>query len=125
MTTPFTRRGAEAASKEPRLRQPTLRWPTERTERGEEQLRGKRTTKEKEEAEKGTYVRGSSKEDNQRYKEFLEYCEEIREESRREQDQNIERKQRADMMTSHWVLLRISMEFIKKNEQIWRTRRIE
>ena len=29
------------------------------------------------------------------------------------------------MMTRHWELLRVSMEFIKKNEQKWRTRNLK
>ena len=29
------------------------------------------------------------------------------------------------MMTRHWELLRVSMEFIKKNEQKWRTRNLQ
>ena len=74
--TSFIRKGAKTDSKESRLRQPTLRWPTEKVENDGEQTKGKITTKEQDKEERGTYVRGSSKEDNQRYKEFLEYCEE-------------------------------------------------
>ena len=75
--TPFTSKGEEPAIKESRLRQPILRWPTERTEK-EEQAMGQRMPKEQERQEKARYVKGGTKEDNQRYKEFLEYCEEKR-----------------------------------------------
>ena len=81
--------------------------------------------KEQETQEKALYVKGGKKEDNQRYKEFLKYCEERRTVSRREEEQDVERKQRADKKTRHWELLRVSIEFLKKNEQKWKTRSLK
>ena len=74
---------------------------------------------------KGTYVEGSSKEDNQRNRDFLAYCEERRRESRRDQEDDIERKSSAESKSKHWEMMRLSTEFLKQNEQKWRTRKLE
>ena len=125
--TQFIRRGAEAVKKDVRLKQPTLCWPTRKTEQKEtkEERKGEEERRTEEMNDKGTYFKGSRKEDNQRYRDFLAYCEERRRESRRDQEDDIERKMSAESKSKHWEMMRLSTEFLKQNEQKWRTRKIE
>ena len=63
------------------MRQATLRWPTE--DRGEKRdsnkEREQREEIQKEQSkDEATWVRGGKEDDNQRYRDFLKYCEEKR-----------------------------------------------
>ena len=60
-----------------------------------------------------------------RYRAFLLYCEQRRQESRIQQEEDEGRKRRAKAREEHCELLRQSMEYIKKNESKWKTRKIE
>ena len=72
----------------------------------------------------GTWVKGCREEDNKICKDFLVYCLEIRSESRMLQKEEGDRKERAEMRTKHWELLRLSTDFLKQNAPKWRTSRI-
>ena len=83
------------------MRQPTLIWPGRRdadAKKSEEERDEEKVRRES----KGSYVRGSKDEDNRRYKDFLEYCEERRKEYRRNQEEETERKKEAGRKTVKW-----------------------
>ena len=68
-------------------------------------------------------MEGGTDEDNQRYREFLRYCEEQREESLRRREEDEDRKKRALAKERAWEMLRESVNILKNNEERWRTRR--
>ena len=73
------------------LRQATLRWPTgeQKEDAGmEEKSRPKQP-------EPWIWIEGGKEEDNERYRAFLQYCEERRQESRMQQEEDEGRKKRA------------------------------
>ena len=70
-------------------------------------------------------MEGGTDEDNQRYREFLRYCEEQREESLRRREEDEDRKKRALAKERAWEMLRESVNILKSNEERWRTRRID
>ena len=65
---------------------------------------------------KGTWVKGGREEDNKRYKDFLIYCEERSRESRMLKEEDDDRKERAEMRIRQWDLMRLSIDYLKKNE---------
>ena len=83
------------------LRQATLRWPTE--DRGEKRERDSNNDSETREEmqrepskdDETTWVRGGKEDDNQRYRDFLKYCEEKREERKGELEIDRSRKEDA------------------------------
>ena len=72
-----------------------------------------------------TYVKGASKEENQRYGEFLTYMEEKREEARCLLEEDNERKRRAKEKERSWELLKTSIKFLEENAAGWRMRRLK
>ena len=66
--------------------------------------------------EDATWVPGGNEEDNKRYMEFLEYCEERRQEAKRFRNENEARKSKANCKEEAWYLMRTSIEFLKSNE---------
>ena len=76
------------------------------------------------EEEKGTWVEGAGDEDNQRYRNFLAYCEERREETKRMMEGDEERKRESKRKREVWDLMRESMEFLRKNKEKWRERKL-
>ena len=106
------------------LKQATLRWPTQRREE-DCQENDKPEKAEREGQGAGTWVAGGTEEDNERYLEFLRYCEEQREESLRRREEDEDRKKRALAKEKAWEMMRESVNFLKSNEERWRTRRIE
>ena len=64
-------------------------------------------------------------EDNARHRLFLLYCEERRQESKQRQEDDEERMRIADRKRNSWDMLRVSMEFLRKNDTKWQTRKIE
>ena len=65
------------------------------------------------------------KDDNQRYRDFLKYCEEKREERKRELEIDRSRKEDAQRKENHWKLLRACIETMKEDETKWTTRKIK
>ena len=63
--------------------------------------------------------------DNQRYKEFLIYMEERREEARERLMEEEERKGMARNKEESWVLMRDATNFLRENTDKLRERRIE
>ena len=104
------------------LKQATLRWLTQRRE---EDCQETDKPEKEEDKEAGTWVEGGTEEDNKRYLEFLRYCEEQREESLRRREEDEDRKKRALAKEKAWEMMRESVNFLKSNEERWRTRRIE
>ena len=72
-----------------------------------------------------TWVTGGREEDNRRYREFLEYCEEKRQESKRMKEEDEARKTEAKKKEESWALMRMSVEYLKQNEDRWRCRKID
>ena len=75
--------------------------------------------------DEATWVRGGKEDDNQRYRDFLKYCEEKREERKRELEIDRSRKEDAQRKENHWKLLRACIESMKENEIKWTTRKIK
>ena len=75
--------------------------------------------------DKATWVRGGEEDDNQRYRDFLKYCEEKREERKRELETDRSRKEDAQRKENHWKLLRECINTMKENEVKWTTRKIK
>ena len=66
------------------------------------------------------WVIGAGAEDNERYKNFLIYMEEKREEARQHLLEDRERKREAKKKEDSWALMRESVIFLKKNADKWR-----
>ena len=97
------------------MRQATLNWPTSKIE-------NEITTKKKEPAkstseEEGVWIDGGRKEDNDRYREFLKYCEARRKEAKQRDDADDARKKEAKQKEEHWKLLGLCIKEIKDNEE--------
>ena len=75
--------------------------------------------------EKGTWVVGGREDENKRYRDFLLYCEEKREETRRMLEEDEDRKRAAKEKEKAWGLLRESIAFIRANDDKWMIRKIE
>ena len=117
-----------------KLRQPILSWPTlkpeDREGREKEQYKGMKMsegeiTKNREKPDQSKWMKGCGEEENERYRNFLRYCEERRQESKLQQEMDIERKQKAKEKERQWDMLRLSIEYLKENETKWRTRKIQ
>ena len=70
-------------------------------------------------------MKEAPEEDNQRYKKFLSYMEERREEARERLIEEEERKGMARKKEESWALMREAAKFLKENTDKWRERRIE
>ena len=69
-----------------KMKQPKLRWPVQ-GDVAREEIKGEGNTKEeKPEDRKGFWVQGGNDEDNERYRAFLQYCEDRREEQKKSQE---------------------------------------
>ena len=109
----------------PRMRQVTLKWPSNKEgeeKGGTEDGKKRKDTKEE---DNGTWLKGGREEDNKRYRDFLKYCEDRREENRQRQQEDDSTKEKAKKRKDHWKLLRLCIEEIKENEGRWSTRKIE
>ena len=60
-----------------------------------------------------------------RYRNFLAYCEERREEAKKLLEGDEDRKREAKRKKEVWDLMRESMDFLSKNQERWKERRIE
>jgi hypothetical protein len=73
---------------------------------------------EQQEEEGGeVWVKGAPTDDNQRYKEFLRYMEEKREEARERQMEEEERKGMARRKEESWALMREAVNFLRKEDR--------
>ena len=70
-------------------------------------------------------MRGAREEDNERYKNFLKYMEEKREEARQHLLEERDRKRDAKKKEESWALMRESVAFLRMNADKWRERKIE
>jgi hypothetical protein len=77
------------------------------------------------EEDREVWVKGAPLDDNQRYREFLRYMEEKREEARERQMEDEERKGMARRKEESWALMREAVIFLRENTDKWRERRIE
>jgi hypothetical protein len=123
----------------PKIRQPILSWPIKTPDESEERKkehdkdtkmseREHDKDKEKDERRQGdqsNWVKGGGEEDNERYRSFLKYCDDRRQESKLQQEMDIERKQTAEKSERQLDLIRLSTEYLKQNEPKWRTMKIE
>ena len=80
---------------------------------------------QREQEDEATWVRGGKEDDNQRYRDFLKYFEEKREERKRELEIDRSSKEDAQRKENHWKLLRACSETMKENEIKWTTRKIK
>ena len=69
-------------------------------------------------------MKGAPVDDNQRYREFLSFMEERREEARERLMEEEERKGMARKKEESWVLMREATKFMRENTDKWRERRI-
>ena len=98
--------------------------PEEGEEREKEQDKGMKRSegelcKNKEKSDQSNWVKGCGEEENERYRSFLRYCEERRQESKMQQEMDTERKQKAEKKERQWDMLRLSTEYLKQNESKW------
>ena len=101
-----------------RMRQPTLQSPVEEQQRGSKE--------QAEESQQGaasedssTWVLGATSDENEKYKIFLQYCEERREEARLLQQGDEERMKGAKEKRRHWNLLRETIKYLRENDARW------
>ena len=106
------------------MRQPLLSWPSKKPDEGVEREEDKEMS-DKRQAYQSNWVKGCGEEDNERYRTFLKYCEDRRQESKLQQEMDEERKKKAERRERQWDLIRLSTEYLKQNEPKWRTRKIE
>ena len=93
---------------------------------GEEEEKPREENKISEEKPEGQWVQGlEDKEEKEKYKRFLEYCEEKRREWRKQEEEDTARKEDAKRKEENWKLLRESISFLKKNESKWQHRKIK
>jgi hypothetical protein len=71
------------------------------------------------------WVKGAPTDGNLRYKKFLRYMEEKREEARERQIEEDERKGMARRKEESWALVRVAVKFLRDNTDKWRERRID
>ena len=69
-----------------------------------------------EERDTQVWVKGSTEEDNKRYRELMDYMEEKRLEARELLREENERKAKAKEKENSWALLRLSMAYLKEHE---------
>ena len=72
----------------------------------------------------GKWVLGGSSEENERYRAFLKYCEEMREEKKRQISEDEGRKAEARRKENIWSLLKESIKYLRENEVSWQHRKI-
>ena len=113
----------EEKKKTTKLRQATLNWPTSRIETEITTKKKEPAKKRTAEVEEGVWIDGGRQEDNNRYRAFLKYCEERREEAKQRDDADDERKKGAKQKEEHWKLLGLCIKEIKENEEQWTTRK--
>ena len=68
------------------------------------------------EVEGGKWVLGGSSEENERYRALLKYCEEMREEKKRQISEDEGRKAEARRKEHTWSLLKESIRYLRENE---------
>ena len=71
------------------------------------------------------WVRVAKEEDNERYRNFLTYMEEKREEARQHLLEERDRKRDAKRKEESWALMREAVAFLRTNDEKWRERKIE
>ena len=108
-----------------RMRQPTLQWPMKESQVGSTEEAEEEQQEEPLRDDEGTWILGATSEENEKYKIFLKYCEERREETRLEQQGDEERMRQVDAKREHWSLLRESISYLKEKDSSWRQRRIQ
>ena len=70
------------------------------------------------------WVQGALEEDNVRYKSFLKYMEDKREEYKNKQMEEEKRMASQRHKEQRWALMKESVKFLKKNDTKWQERRI-
>ena len=70
-------------------------------------------------------MKGAEEEDNTRYRKFLQYCEDRREEIKARMLEDKKRKEEAKRKEAAWELLRTSINFLKEREGGWKTRKLK
>ena len=71
------------------------------------------------------WVKGANEEDDARYRRFLTYMEEKRQEARMLLQKEDDKKKEAKEKEARWALLRESMAFLKENSHTWQERKVE
>ena len=77
------------------------------------------------EEEGAQWIQGATSEDNERYRVFLAYMEEKREEARMRIQEDEDRKREAKSKEDSWQLMKEAVSFLRTNADKWRERRIE
>ena len=71
-------------------------------------------------SEEEVWVGGAKEEDNERYRNFLTYMEEKREEARQHLPEERDRKRDAKKKEESWALMREAVAFLRTNDEKWR-----
>ena len=76
-------------------------------------------------ADHAVWVQGSLEEDKKRYRDLMEYMEEKRVEAKEQLREERERKEIAKKKEECWTLLRMSISYLKQNEEGWKMRKMK
>jgi hypothetical protein len=109
----------------PILRQPALKWPPMKRKEIEDDNKMEEDKKEEQREKEEVWLKGGREEDNKRYREFLQYCEQKRKENKIWKEEEDKRKDKAMGKEDHWKLLRMCIEEIREKEGKWTTRKTE
>ena len=107
-----------------RMRQPTLQSPVEEQQRGSKE-QAEESQQGAASEDSGTWVLGATSDENEKYKIFLQYCEERREEARLLQQGDEERMKGAKEKRRHWNLLRETIKYLRENDARWTQRKLK
>ena len=75
--------------------------------------------------ERQVWVQGALEEDNIRYRSFLKYMEDKREENKTKQMGDEKRMANQKQKEQRWALMKESVKFLKENDTKWQERRIQ
>ena len=75
--------------------------------------------------EQEIWVKGAARTDNDRYRSFLDYMEEKREEARQRLQEDEKREEKARRKERSWDLMKEAVKYIKEKRDGWTERRIE
>ena len=84
-----------------------MKWPPMKRKEIEDDNKIEENNKEEQREKEEVWLKGGREEDNKRYREFLQYCEQKREENKIWKEEEDKRKDKAMGKEDHWKLLRM------------------
>ena len=121
MTNPIYVEDTEPVVEESEDAKESRSWKIQETE---DNLLPKKAQEEAAEDQGPTWIRNADDKENERYRKFLEYCEERREELRLRNEEDNARFKEAKRKKDAWELLRLSVELLKERATVWANRKV-